>query len=888
MLKKSNLTRFKPQKTKIGAAIALILVLSIGMFGIFPVVDAHTPSWQVPTFLFMTVAPNPVGVNQPSTVIFWLNQPPPTAAGSGGDRWRNILLDVTKPDGTKLSLGSFTSDDVGSCYTVFTPDQTGTYTFKASFAGQVVSLIGPTGVVGAASVYENDTFQPSSTSTTLTVQTTQIPHAPNYALPTGYWTRPIEGQNTDWFAIASNWLSAPQVVFRFQPDGAAPNSAHVLWAKPFEFGGVVGGSNTGIAGMTYYSGLNYEAKFSTPIIVNGRLYYEQPLANDARGGGFICLDLRTGEKIWEQNITGISFGQLYDYESLNQHGVIPNGYLWKSVSDASNGGTVWMAYDSFTGRWLFNETNVPSGTQVYGPNGEILVYQMNYAARWLAMWNNTAAPTLAGALGTGSSAYQWRPNGKNVNASTAYTWNVTIPSLTGLSNPSIVKVFYGDLILGTSSTFITNSAYGGTQNPYTLWALNLNPTKGAIGQLLWYKNYTAPSGNITRTIYVDPGWPLVDLTARVFVVHDEETMVNWGYSIDTGNVLWGPSAPEANALGFYFSTGGQLSAKAVAYGNLYQAGYGGVLYCYNLTTGKVAFTYGNGGAGNSTNSGLASPYGKYPIGTGAIADGKVYIFSSEHSPTAPYWKDALIRCVDAFTGEELWKTYGYSGVGSNNGMAVADGNMVYLNLYDNQLYCFGKGPSATTVSAPQTLASKGTKVVITGSVTDQSSGAKGTPAISDASMGAWMAYLYMQKPKPTNATGVQVHLTAIDPNGNYQEIGYATTDTNGNYGIIWTPPVEGLYKVTATFAGTESYGDSDATTYMGVGPAAQTQPSAQPTSTANPTPTQNPTPIVTFNPSPTPANPPTSAPPTTTYIAIGAAVIIIVAAAAALIMRKRK
>jgi outer membrane protein assembly factor BamB len=881
-------TKLKNQKNKAAVTIALVLVLSIGVFGIFPTVNAHTPPWQVPTFLFLTAAPNPIGVNQPTTIIFWLNQPPPTSAGSGGDRWRNIALEVTKPDGTLQSLGSFTSDDVGSCYTLFTPTQPGTYTFKVSFPGQVASLYGPTGIAGASSVYENDTFQPSTSSTTLTVQQAQIPQPPNYPLPTGYWTRPIEGQNTNWFTVASNWLSAPQVVYRFQPDGAAPNSAHILWAQPYEFGGVVGGSNTGTDGMTYYSGLNYEAKFQTPIIINGRLYYEQPLANDARGGGFVCLDLHTGEKIWEQNLTGITFGQLYDYESLNQHGVVPNGYLWRSVSDANNGGTVWMAYDPFTGRWLFNETNVPSGTQVYGPNGEILVFQMNYNARWLAMWNNTAAPTLAGALGTGSSAYQWRPNGKNVNASTAYTWNVTIPSLAGLSSPAIVKVLYDDLILGTSSTFITNSAYGGTQNPYTFWAINLNKARGQIGQLLWYRNYTAPSGNITRTIYVDPGWPLVDQSARVFVAHDEETRVNWGYSIDTGEILWGPSAPEANALGFYFSTGGQLSAKATAYGNLYQAGYGGTLYCYNLTTGKVTFTYGNGGAGNSTFSGLASPYGNFPIGTGAIADGKVYIFSSEHSPTSPYWKDALIRCIDAFTGKELWTTYGYAGVGSNNGMAVADGNMVYLNLYDNQLYCFGKGPSATTVSAPQTISSRGTKVVITGSVTDQSSGAKDTPAISDVSMGAWMAYLYMQKPKPTNATGVQVHLTAIDPNGNYQEIGNPTTDTNGNYGIIWTPPVEGLYKITATFAGTESYGDSDATTYMGVGPATQIQPSAQPTATVSPTPTQNPTPTVTFNPSPTPANPPTSASPTTTYVAIGIAVVIIIAAAAALIIRKRK
>jgi hypothetical protein len=379
-------------------------------------------------------------------------------------------------------------------------------------------------------------------------------------------------------------------------------------------------------------------------------------------------------------------------------------------------------------------------------------------------------------------------------------------------------------------------------------------------------------------------------------VHDEETRVNWGYSIDTGDVLWGPSVPEANALGFYFSTGGQLSAKATAYGNLYQAGYGGTLYCYNLTTGKITFTYGNGGAGNSTNSGLASPYGNFPIGTGAIADGKVYLFSSEHSPTSPYWKEALIRCIDAFTGKELWTTYGYAGVGSNNGMAVADGNMVYLNLYDNQLYCFGKGPSKTTVLAPQTLASRGARVVITGSVVDQSSGAKDTPAISDTSMGAWMAYLYMQKPKPTNATGVQVHLTAIDPNGNYQDIGYATTDTDGNYGIMWTPPVEGLYKIIATFAGTESYGDSEATTYMGVGSALTAAAPAvvitAPPSTATPTiPVTNPTssPVSTVAPTPSPVVvPPTNAAPTATYIAIGIVVIVIIAAAAALVLRKRK
>ena len=132
-----------------------------------------------------------------------------------------------------------------------------------------------------------------------------------------------------------------------------------------------------------------------------------------------------------------------------------------------------------------------------------------------------------------------------------------------------------------------------------------------------------------------------------------------------------------------------------------------------------------------------------------------------------------------------------------------------LTCYDMQIYCVGKGPSATTVDAPMIGVSKGQEVLIRGTVTDTSAGAKAlvekslfntVPAVSDASQDDWMNYLYMQKPMPNNVQGVTVHLTAIDPNGNYQDIGTATTDANGKYGLSWTPPVEGTYHVTATFA----------------------------------------------------------------------------------------
>ena len=155
------------------------------------------------------------------------------------------------------------------------------------------------------------------------------------------------------------------------------------------------------------------------------------------------------------------------------------------------------------------------------------------------------------------------------------------------------------------------------------------------------------------------------------------------------------------------------------------------------------------------------------------------------------------------------------------------------DAYDNQLYCYGKGLSATTVTAPETTQVLGTKILVKGTVTDQSPGqtspgipAKGTPAISDDSMSAWMEYLYMQQPQPTNATGVQVIIEVLDPNNNYHEVGTTTSDASGLYSLAFTPEVSGKYTIIARFAGSESYFGSSAETAVNIedAPAATPQP----------------------------------------------------------------
>ena len=80
----------------------------------------------------------------------------------------------------------------------------------------------------------------------------------------------------------------------------------------------------------------------------------------------------------------------------------------------------------------------------------------------------------------------------------------------------------------------------------------------------------------------------------------------------------------------------------------------------------------------------------------------------------------------------------------------------------------------------------------------------------------------MQKPRPTNTTGVEVVLSVIDSNNNYREIGKTTSDMYGNYAFKWTPDVSGQYYVYADFKGSESYYRSGASTAFGVDEAVVT------------------------------------------------------------------
>ena len=95
-------------------------------------------------------------------------------------------------------------------------------------------------------------------------------------------------------------------------------------------------------------------------------------------------------------------------------------------------------------------------------------------------------------------------------------------------------------------------------------------------------------------------------------------------------------------------------------------------------------------------------------------------------------------------------------------------------------------------------------------------------------MANWMEYIYEQQPMPTNATGVTVNLDIIDANGNYRNIGSATTDLSGKFSYAWKPDITGKYTIIASFAGSNSYGSSFAESAFQVDQAPQATPTSEP------------------------------------------------------------
>ncbi|MCW3995353.1 MAG: PQQ-binding-like beta-propeller repeat protein [Candidatus Bathyarchaeota archaeon] len=849
----------KPTKSKTKASLlAIIMLLSlVTMLFAFTAVDAAVSTYN--SYIYVSASPKVVGVGQTILLVAWTADIPPdigetagtVASPTGRAGWYGMQINLTKPNGESVLLDMPYSDPVGANYIQYTPETVGTYTIQAKFPDTWKNTTANQAHYLAA-VSATDSF---------TVQDEPIQPWVETPLPNSYWTRPINSANRDWYVLAGNWLAGPSggggasINTPFlRPQGTyggvpqqlvscyGPTSAHILWTKPYYMGGLMDANYESIGYQTaHYQGLGWSGN----IILQGKIYYA-PRVTPHTTGGYVVVDLYTGQTLYETNNTKPAFGQIYNYESPNQHGGF--AYLWRTsgqtvANPGGVNGTVWTAIDPMTGQTVYQIANVSAtGTQVYGKDGSICYYNLvNYGNTTnpdyhLTIWNSSAIPSLL--LGdSGTNYWQWRPatGGRGTllggiyvhDGSKGFSVNVSIPSPYNPRNPilnetgtirAIRESEY--MIIGTAGR---NDERGDVQG--MLIGVSLKPDS-TLGKELWRtyfsQVYLPTSANASNTlIEVFPDQNTF-ICGNVLMQGGSKTLMYYAYDLTTGKLKW-----QAGPLPQFEYYNSRLDSYK---GMLFlDQGYGGVLMAYNLTTGESIWNYTAKGIG------FESPYGNYPMGIAAIADGNglIYTGASEHSPTQPLWRGPNLRCINATDGTEVWSVLFW---GNNMGpvdpsnMALSDGILVGLNYFDNEIYAFGKGPSATTVSGPLSGAVVNSPVTIVGTVTDQTETGrrtatgndafqftlKGTPAISDADMARWMEYLFMQQSYPADAKGVPVHLATIDPNGNYFDIGTVTSDINGNYGIPFTPDIPGTYQILATFAGSNAYGPSTASTYITV------------------------------------------------------------------------
>jgi len=806
-------------KTKI-STIALILTLTISaMLIALPITNAQD-SLNIPTFLFVTAEPDPVGRGQTVWLHAVFSKPTPTNQGTGGDLHEEITIEIVKPDGSKDILGPYTAGMTGAVPTSFVPDQVGEYTLQAIYPGQILTGKNPeTGRNGQNLNMVGSYLMPDESEVvTLTVQEEKVELIYNSpGLPEEYWTRPIYSTNWAWGEIGANWLGMMAPAFmttggydasgNLQPYGTAPNTPHIMWSKSTHFGGQPGAPIPSDQ-STQYSSTSVVINYFEPIIISGVLYYTQFASLSSSLVSWEAVDLRTGETLWSRSAgeTGTEkmlMGQITRFHSVQEFG--SGAYIWSAPSAGFMRAPAWLGiYDAFTGVYIANVTNIGAiggflgGTIPFMVDVEVEQYGTivgHYTSGGnLIMWNSTKV------LGT-------RPGNREYDFESGTEWSVPLPTeLNGISISLSIAARTHEVILlrQTPSPIMWQEA-----------SLGYQITAGydaKTGELLW--------GPVNQTIPALQDVALVGAGEGYYVLHNKDTNEAYGYSLTDGSFKWGPVQLEGNAWSTIGRGGG------IAYGKAYVWDIGGYVNAIDLETGEVAWTFTRGSAGYDT------PYGIYPLfhySMHSFADGKLFLAEGHlYTPPLHPARRVAINCTD---GSLVWSILSFS---SRSPAPIADGYLVEWNSFDNKIYTIGKGPTELTVTASPKVSTANSRVLIEGTIMDISAGAEqdgvierfpnGLPAVADEDMREWMEYVYMQQAKPDDITGVPVKLAYQLPDGSWKDIDETTSDDYGNFGYMWTPPDEDTYVIKAFFLGSESYYRSSATTYLGVDPAPEAYP----------------------------------------------------------------
>lgn len=779
----------------------------------------QTATYTISSLAFLSVSPNPVGVGQQLLVNVWTTFP------SGEGKYQvGYTVTITKPGGATqdVQLKSYVAD--GTSWFTMVPDTIGTYSFVFKFAGEYFPAgyytrgLYSTSRTGefAGAIFNPSVYVSPATSNTVvvTVQSALIPSWQS-PIPTDYWTRPIQPNNREWYAVGGNfpWSEAQTLGANawkdeyYGPYITAPNTPHIVWKEQRTLAGLIGGeagqfptlSSPGTPSVIYQgrcyqtltklmtvSGTNRQAFVSVASCYDlrtGKVYYDIPTADGGVTPSYIAY--------WEPNVAGITStvpGEAADLGLTVDLFTISGTFLYKV--NPYTGAVTNVTIPSFTGTVFIHDGYVlsfqrTSYVQVTNDNITVNKAWKGFFVNWTEQGtsSNFASRILSNVIATISESYRT-------------IWQVP-------GGYGDYGAFDPELMIGVNQNrFIYGGYYGSSLEAFSL----------VTGQSLW--NWTSDVNVMESAYRPTNAW----CRHGIYVAEMERGY--WkAWDLRTGRVLWTTEMNDVPWGEFWMYD--EAAYKDMMIG----VGYTGI-WALNETNGAIVWHYVDPSVPFETPytsaNGTSSSYSVQAI---RIADGKVYVCNDEHTPSLPATRGWGLICLDVNTGAKLWKL---SGTRMSPG-AAADGYLTAASSYDGTMYVLGKGQSKTSVTAPNTQVPKDTTVLITGSVLDMSPAQPGTPAVADASMGTWMDYLQLQMPidgiyHNETIKGVDVLLVAVDSKGTPTTIGTTTTDSAGNFAMEWTPTFQSKYTITAIFSGTGSYGSSTATTALSVGAAVSTPP----------------------------------------------------------------
>jgi len=882
------------QKSKIAIAISIFLMLSmVASITLSPSTIAQvtpSPGTIIPTYAHLNVFPNPIGVGQQITLGIFLSTPLETSG-----RPTNLTVQVVPPTGANITLGPYTGDTTGGTVAYYTPDQVGNYTFQLFYLGERL---------GTATSGYGSLINAPSNSLPVTVTVQQEPVVPGAAfpftpLPTQWWQTPISAQNSqNWYTISGPWLGLAAKTFAqtgsynqtsyYNPYTEDVAAGHVLWTKPWLVGGVAGGVTGGDeAKGHFWSTFQYTPRYA-PVCMNGIIYSTWYTFSMSAGAqqGIKAISLYTGEDLWLINTTNtLRCGMQFYAYTVNDYGV-RGPWIWSTgtlppeitggSTPSNNSGTQWNLWDGMTGKYVMSVVNgsalsleqddngnligyflnSTSGAQIVAGNGRVGTNQLaNITGPHITAVNMTVAMGATSTFSPGANTFRAMKTG--------YIWDK--PSASNISGVTISPALALSAITGDELVLTGGYVHGqgvGSEQPgwFTMAGMNKN-----TGEMLWAKNYTYATDKwllpFTRTGVAYADGYILQLNLVSLVVD--------GYRTSDGVQAWEKTLTGINgAAGNIYNTFGIKTN--IGPGVVVWAGLGGDIWCQEVSTGNVVWQT------NTTeligSSGLETPYNVWPLWsfTSSCGSNNIQYLAIGHEYDAPLFRGAQLLAVNITDGSLVWSELSTSVEST----IIAYGKLVTLNAYDNQLYCFGKGPSAITVNAPSVGVTTSTPITITGSVMDTSTGTKqqqtaslypnGLPCISDESQSLFMEAVYQQQPMYNNMTGVPVTISVIDSNHNQRDIGTTTSDVMGNFGLTWTPDISGDYQVIATFKGSNSYYPSSSSTYFFAGETPTHEPVVTPQSNAATT-----SDLMTYN------------------LGVGIAIIIAIAIVGLVLLRKK-